>query len=544
MINHKSILAFAFLFSILQFANSQEGLSVWGGFQTNNNLFIRDSAIGAFNIPQYDKQIFGSETWLNLNMSYSGFNIALRYDFFNNSNLLNPNQSYTAHGLGRWFVSKEVEKLDISAGYIYDQIGSGIIYRAFEERAQLLDNALLGFALKYNITNDWSIKTFGGKQKNLFSTYNSFIKGAQLSGFWKKIDTSIWSVAPGIGFVNRTFGDEIVNELSRISGSYLAVDQFNPSYNTNAFSIYNTLSVKNFSWYVETAFKFDDIYYDPNAVRILPNGQTNLGKFIKGPGQVFYSSVGYSGNKLGVTIEGKRTSGFDYRAEINQPLNRGLVSYIPPMARVNTYRLTAYYTPATQFLNEGAYQVDLRYGINDHWNIAINYSDIRDKDFNKQFYREIHTEVSYKVPERYQVNFGIQRQEFNQELYFGKGGQPTVKTITPFAEFLYDFSDKYSLRIETQYMFNKQDIGSWIYGLAEFGISPHWLFELSSMYNTVPHNTTKKINYPTAGVVYTKGNNRFNLRYVKQVQGIVCSGGICRLEPAFSGFRASITTNF
>lgn len=114
----------------------------------------------------------------------------------------------------------------------------------------------------------------------------------------------------------------------------------------------------------------------------------------------------------------------------------------------------------------------------------------------------------------------------------------------PFAEFLYDFSESHSLRIESQYMFNKEDIGSWIYLLAEYGISPHWLFELSDMYNTLPTHGKKAINYPTAGIVYNVGNTRFGLRYVKQIQGIVCSGGICRLEPAFSGFRASILSNF
>ncbi|NOT37511.1 MAG: hypothetical protein HOP11_09050 [Saprospiraceae bacterium] len=523
---------------------AQEGLSVWGGFQTNANLFLKDSAIGAINIPQYDKQIFGSETWINLNISYSGFLVGLRYDLFNNSNLLNPNSSYTANGLGRWFISKSVDKLDISAGYLYDQIGSGIIYRSFEERAQLLDNALLGFSLKYNMTDNWNVKGFAGKQKNLFSSYNSFIKGINLNGFYKKSDSASWSIAPGIGFVNRTYGDAIVEELARTSGSYLPIDQFSPSYNTNAATFYNTLYYKNFSWYLETSIKLDDIYYDPNAVRQLPKGQTNLGKFVKGPGHVYYSSFGYSGNKIGITAEAKRTDGFDFRAEPGLALNRGLVAFIPPMARVNTYRLTAYYTPATQFLSEGAFQLDVKYNINENWNFGINYSDIRDKDFNKQFYRELHTEITYKQPDHYQISFGVQRQEFNQELYFGKGGQPVVKTFTPFVEVLYDFNETNSLRVETQYMHNKQDIGSWIYVLAEYGISPHWLFELSDMYNTVPLKGKKSINYPTAGLVYTKGNSRFGLRFVKQVQGIVCSGGICRLEPAFSGFRASITTNF
>lgn len=64
-------------------------------------------------------------------------------------------------------------------------------------------------------------------------------------------------------------------------------------------------------------------------------------------------------------------------------LNRGLISYIPPMARINTFRLTSYYFPATQFLNEMAYQIDIKYGLGDHWNFSFNFSDIRDLNFEK-----------------------------------------------------------------------------------------------------------------------------------------------------------------
>ena len=49
---------------------------------------------------------------------------------------------------------------------------------------------------------------------------------------------------------------------------------------------------------------------------------------------------------------------------------------------------------------------------------------------------------------------------------------------------------------------------------------------------------------PKKSSVYVKNANRFQLRYVKQVEGIVCSGGICRLEPAFSGVKFSMSSNF
>jgi len=69
------------------------------------------------------------------------------------------------------------------------------------------------------------------------------------------------------------------------------------------------------------------------------------------------------------------------------------------------------------------------------------------------------------------------------------------------------------------------------------------------MYNFDPkkpdaRGRIEKTLYPTFGAVFNQGSNRFSLRYVKQVEGVVCSGGICRLEPAFSGVRFSMNTIF
>ena len=520
----------------------QESLVVGGGMQLNGNVFLRDSAIGAAGIPQYDHQIYGGESWLDLNLGYAGFSGGLRFDLFSNSNLLNPQSSYSAHGIGKWYLQKSIDKLDLSVGYIYGQIGSGIIYRAYEERAQLIDNALVGAAAKWNFNSNWSLRGFMGKQRNLFETYKSQIKGLAINGFYSPSDTSSWSISPGIGFINRTLDESIVSELAAILGTYETIDQIKPFYNTNAISIFNNLSWRDISWYAEYALKPTDIFYDPNAIRSLPKGQSSLGKLVKGQGSVAYTSISYAAHNLGLTLEAKRTEGMDFRAEPLLSLNKGLINFIPPMAKINTYRLLALYYPATQFLNELAYQADLKYGWK-NWNLSLNYSDIRDLKFEKQFYNEIYSELSYKKSGLYTITAGVQRQIFDVEKYYGKGGAATVKTITPFFEVLYKLSQSKSLRTEFQYMNNKTDIGSWVNGLVEFGMAPNWIFEVSDMYNLKPVKGTK-LNYPSAGVTYSKGANRLSLRYVKQIAGIVCSGGICRLEPAFSGIRMSLNSNF
>jgi len=101
-------------------------------------------------------------------------------------------------------------------------------------------------------------------------------------------------------------------------------------------------------------------------------------------------------------------------------------------------------------------------------------------------------------------------------------------------------------------MSTKQDYGSWINAFVEYSIAPHWGFEASAMYNIDPGERSPKdetgksisILYPSLGITYTNGSNRFGLRYVKQVEGVVCSGGVCRLEPAFSGLKFSVSSRF
>ena len=170
--------------------------SLTGSLEANTNLFLADEDIGAINIPQYDNELIGSEAWLNLQYSNYGFDIGLRFDLFNNSNLLNPLGSYSDQGVGRWYVKKEIHGLEITGGYFYDQIGSGIIFRSFEQRPLLIDNALYGIRLSYDLPKDIVLKGFRGKQKRQFELYEPVITGLNLDGFFSLNEEKGLSIAP------------------------------------------------------------------------------------------------------------------------------------------------------------------------------------------------------------------------------------------------------------------------------------------------------------------------------------------------------------
>ena len=545
-----------------QIVYAQENNSRFSGnLETNVNFYSRDTAIGAANTPQYDHQLSGVDTWLQLNYSNWGFDIGLRFDLFNNSNLLNPQGSYTAQGIGRWYIRKKVNSLDITAGYLYDQIGSGIIFRAYEQRPLAIDNALYGARLIYDLSEDWKIKAIAGRQKQQFGAYDSSIKAINLDGFVnsKEGAEKPWSLAPGLGIINRTLDDASMNSLVATINTYAIADTFTPNYNTYAFTAYNTLSVGKFAWYLEGAYKTEDNLNDPFG-EFERDGVISVGdKFISSSGSVFYSSLSYASKGLGITLEGKRTEKFSFRTRPQEVLNRGLINYIPPMNRVNTYRLLARYSPAIQDLGELAFQADIRYSPIKKLSFNANFSNVTDLD-DELLFRELYTEVQYKYKRKWQILGGVQYLQYNQEVYEFKPDVPLVETVTPYVDFLYKFTRKKALRFEFQYMLigddkkagTKQDYGDWVFALAEFTIAPHWAFTASDMYNVSPGKNSPvdgngnklKKHFPRFDVFYTHRANRFSLSYVKQVEGIVCAGGVCRLEPAFSGVKFTVNSTF
>ena len=70
--------------------------------------------------------------------------------------------------------------------------------------------------------------------------------------------------------------------------------------------------------------------------------------------------------------------------------------------------------------------------------------------------------------------------------------------------------------------------------------APRWSVSVSDMYN---HGTTK-VHYYTASVSYTRKNTRVQLSYGRNRAGYVCSGGVCRYTPAYTGANLVVTSSF
>jgi hypothetical protein len=108
------------------------------------------------------------------------------------------------------------------------------------------------------------------------------------------------------------------------------------------------------------------------------------------------------------------------------------------------------------------------------------------------------------------------------------------------ADLLYKWTQKFSTRLELQYLASKDYQKDWMAALLEVSFAPHWSVFASDMYN---HGDTG-LHYYNAGVSYAKGRTRLAVGYGRYKDGFICSGGVCRQIPQYTGANFSITTSF
>jgi hypothetical protein len=541
---------FCFLVIGLQ-ASAQDKGVFSGNFQSNFSVFVLDSSIGAFESPQYTSQISSAEAWLFTNYQLKGFNVSARYDLYNNSNLLNPTGTFSGHGLGFWQIKKSIEKLTLTVGSFYDQFGSGLVFRAYESRLIGIDYAVEGVHAKYEFSNDFFIKAFTGNQKgsgaqgNRFGTSKEIVKGINSERIYRfKNDKGLMMIG-GSAF-NRTLTQSTMNELVTEINGYDSADRFEPKYNAYSFNGYFSINVK------DLMLSFEHNRKAQEAVRNT-DGQLQLL-----PGTINYATISYSKKKMGkkkksgfgFNAQYRRIENFQLRASPNDLLLDGLLTYQPSLTRQASYRLLARYNAPAQDYGEEGIQASLIWTVKKGRTIYLNYSNVKTLD-GDQLFREYFMNYEHKFSKKFKGKIGIQSIFYNQQVYESRDTTyHDVETITPFFEFTYKLTRRNSLRMETQYLITDQDLGSFVNSIIELNMSPHYSFSVSDMVNVSPvrHGgsvvSDKVVHYWSVFGKYNIHTTSFTLAYVRQVAGVNCTGGICRIEPAFSGVRFTLTTNF
>ena len=140
------------LYSYTSFSQGLQNGYLSGNFQSDFQWYIEDEALN-FTLENGDSEFpneyFLSNSFANINYKNEVFSAGIRYEAYQNA-LLGYPAGFKGEGITYRYIGFNKDGLDVTLGNFYEQFGSGMILRAYEERNLGYDNAFDGIRLKYS----------------------------------------------------------------------------------------------------------------------------------------------------------------------------------------------------------------------------------------------------------------------------------------------------------------------------------------------------------------------------------------------------------
>jgi len=526
------------------YAQDQGRLS--GNFQMDAQLYRADSLIGADAIPE--KMALNS--YANLRYEIGDFSAGIRFEGYMNA-LKGFDPGYDGVGVPYFFARYRFDDLDFTVGDFYEQFGSGILLRTWEDKFLGIDNAMRGIRVKYHPFEGASLTGVVGKQR------------------------IFWEYGPGL--IRGLDGELRLNDLIPVLKDKQTIlslgGSFVSKYQTDDDPVY-ILPENVGAWAYRFNISRGALHLDSEYAGKIndPSADNN---FIYKPGNSLIINASYAASGLGMNFSVKRVDNMSFRSDRTENLNKLMMGYLPPISKNYTYSLMNLYPYSSQPTGEIGVQGEISYNIrrgsklggkygtqitlnmsmvnsidktalNDTTAIGANGTMGYTSDFFKSgedlYYRDYNVEISRKISKKWKFTGIYQHIAYNQMIMEGKGG--VINADLAVLELTWRLAPKKALRVETQGLWTKEDKGNWAMLLAEFSISPHWFFSVSDQYNYGNPDEKKQVHYLYTSFGYIKNANRIQLSYGKQREGILCVGGVCRNVPAMNGFTLSVTSSF
>ncbi len=530
------------------------GGHVTGNVQVDGQMSRADSVIGAQDVPE--KLLMNARA--DILYTNGDFSAGLRFEMYENP-LLGFDPQYKGEGLANYFVSYNGEKLSITAGNFYEQFGSGMILRTYEDRYLGLDNSLRGVNVTLRPFDGVTIKALAGKQRCYWYYGDGLVRGVDgevsLNSVLPILAESKFRATIGGGFVSKYEDDENIP-------SYLNPEErLNLPLNVGAGSVRADLGYGNWSLQAEYARKGQD----PSAM----NG------YIYRPGQGLLLNLTYSQRGFSAGIQAKRIENMGFKSVRSQSGEMLYINYLPAITKNHTYAFLSMYPYATQVNGEQGLQADVmykfkkgtflggEYGTDVHVNSSVVYGldttvtgfagtdgyDVN-SGVGQTLYGDVSVEVAKKLSKTVKLTTTYAYQVFNPVVENEPGSLHHNNIVV--ADLSWKVNKKHSLRFEAEWMgsdshYDADDpehsdrrAGDWLMGLVEWNIGTHWFVSASDQW---AYNDGVG-NYYNLSVGYTHGATRLQVGYGKQREGLLCIGGVCRLVPASNGLTFSLTTSF
>ena len=545
--NNLTAVAAALMLSAAAFAEESDKKErsqgyVTGGFETNTNVYLKDDKTLA-TVPDGH---FGSNNYLKVDYYNKRFSAGVQLEAYAPVAVGFPNILEKA-ALTNYYVSWTDKDFSVTAGTFYEQFGSGLLFRSWEDRALGLNNAVMGARVAYNFRDIVAVKALWGMPRFGMKFSDTQVRGADAS----------FAISNMIGWQNVYLALEgsVLDRYEKLSAS-MEAEELSP--NRLGYSARVNFDVSGFFFkgeYVQSGNKYFDNpnYGDPEY----PDDTQYLTK--KGNAQLI--ETGYTGRGLGVSLSLRRLEWMESRIvagggapEVN------MMNYVPGLCTQYTYMLANLhpYGPRTgeissRFTNSGEIggQFDIFYnfrrgtvlggkrGMRVHANFSTYYTIAEEGTFKSGnlLFRDLSVDIEKQWTKEFKSTLVWSMQEYNKSYGANKS---TILQNVFVADLLYKFTPSFSTRMELQYLTTREDQKDWMAALLEVNFAPSWSIYVSDMFN---HGMTK-LHYYNGGVSYTKSRTRLALGYGRFKDGYICSGGVCRTVPAYTGFNLTLTTSF
>ena len=535
------------------FAQGILGGHVTGNIQLDGQISHADTVIGAQNVPE--KLLSNSRA--DILYTNGNFSAGLRFEAYLNP-MLGFDARYKGAGIANYFASYQSELLSVTAGNFYEQFGSGMILRAYEDRYLGLDNSIRGLNVTLRPFKGVTFKALAGSQR-FFWIYqtSSLVRGldgeVNLNGIINSMAESKLRLTFGAGFVSKYEPDELITSIE--TPGY----KLNLPRNVGAGAVRMDLNYGNWSLQAEYAHKGQD-----------PNIMNN---YIYRDGEALMVNATYSQKGFSANIQAKRNDNMCFKSVRSESGEMLYINYIPAITKQHTYAFLSMYPYATQTTGEMGVQGDVmykikkgtllggKYGTDIHLNGAVitgidtnTLGGIGTDGYTSSwfktgdlYYTDLSLEVAKKLSSSTKLTCTYGYQIFNP-IVEGHGGDLHHNHVVV-ADLTWKVSKKNVLRFEAEWMGSdskySRDVddkrcGDWIMGLVEYNFAGSWFISASDQYAYKDGIG----NYYNVSVGYTHGATRLQLGYGKQREGLLCIGGVCRQVPASNGLTFSLTTSF
>lgn len=508
------------------------GGTVTGALESNSIYYLDDAVLGSRQAP------FGSNDYLKVSYTNGRWSAGLQGDMYlpaliGYDDIRNAGATDPTFALSQLFVSYRGDRFEVTAGDFFEQFGSGLVYRSFEDRQLGVNSATQGLKTTLKITDNLTMKAFAGRPRlAVLNHAGSLMGGVDLSFDlastlgWQEMMLSLEGSYVGRYEDLHKEGSEIefVGNIFENAGLTSPMMHL---FSGRANFGYGNLAAK-----AEFVAKTKDL---SEAV-----------DFEAHSGIAALGEVSYSLGKFNIMTQGRLLKNMGTRLSLYDTSLGNALNYIPALTRQHTYMLANLEPHQVNTHSELAAQADAYYSIKDgrrsYWRFHSNFSIAHNQEFGNLTWMDFNMDVERKWGKSLKTIFLYSMQKRNPN----KGFVDMVYTSHIFVtDVSYKINTDHSVRAELQYLYSNDYEGDWMAALVEYNIAPSWSFFVSDMYNHQRISTyNDKVNYYSVGASYTHGPARVQLSYGRNRAGMVCSGGVCRYTPAYTGFNLLVSATF